>query len=245
MGLLSKMFDFVTDKVGGAIEKLGEFTHINWIEDLGMDIKYCNNPFDRMKRTDVDSATIEETIDIGAECEKTRHSAEMQAEDIEDKCITQIEEKISKLKKLFPEEIEKRWDYSLSDAFKDEIKDTISSYVAANISIDNNEFKEILNIKNDAERKEKGDEFTKRILREAEQKLKTKCSNKYKAVVKKMLENVKDFLEIEQNYAQKITDEEEKLRECGDDIEVKNNLIKEKIIDAATIECIRSLTYSN
>lgn len=83
MGILR----WVTDKIGRGIEKLGEVTHIGFIEDLGFNMR-INNPFDRIGRTDINSATVDDMMDINAECEKARRSAEIQSEDIVDQCIT-------------------------------------------------------------------------------------------------------------------------------------------------------------
>ncbi len=233
----------LVDRVGKAVETFGRFTHIGVIEDVGIDIQ-VNNPFDRIGQTDISSANVDEMLDINAECEKARRSAEIQSGDIVDKCIVRLEDKIKELEKQFPAEIISNYNYFLEDAFIDEIKTTISSYIAKTVSIDNDEFNQILNMP-DEERKGKSEEFMKQTLVDAERELKTKCNNKYIAICKKMIDDVDEYCERQRNYAQEMSDNLERLKESENEFETKMELIKEKIIDASTIESIRSLTYSN
>ena len=243
MGIFRKFASWATDKVGRGIEKIGEVTHIGFIEDLGLNMQIYN-PFDRIGRTDINSATVDDMMDINAECEKVRRSAEIQSEDIVDQCITRIEDKIKEFEGQFPKEISSSYEYSLDDAFKEDVKSTISSYIAKNISIDNEEFNRILNMR-DAARKEQSEVFMKRILTEAEQELKTKCNHKYIAVCNRMLNDLKEYCATEGNYMQELLDNQERIRESENAIETTKELIKEKIIDASTAESIRVLTYSN
>lgn len=245
MGFISWIKDKCSsaiDKIGEGIEKLGEITHIGFIEDLGSSIFVRGNMF--RKRTDVDKINYDELFDINAACEECRRSADMQVKDIAEKCIEKIEDKVVEFKSEFPDDIIGDNDYSLSEEFKTEIKETVSAYVARKISIDNDEFKEILNMK-DGVRKEKSDEFLKRTLSEAGKELDRKCNNKYKAIIKRMLEDLDDYCTRQHNYMQEIEDAEERIEESENDIETKKVLIRKEIIDVSTTECIRVLTYSN
>lgn len=236
-------FSWVTDKIGRGIEKFGEITHIGFIEDIGFNMQ-LNNPFGKRKPTNVDNITHDELGDINALCERCRHSADLQAKDVSEKCIEKIEDNINKLKIQFPDEIILGNDYSLSESFKTEIKESVSAYVAKKVSIDNKEFNEILNM-SDSVRKEKSDEFLKRTLSEAGKELEAKCKNKFRAIAKKMLEDIDEYCDRQRDYMQEIEDAEERLKECENDIETKKALIRENVIDASIIECIRVLTYSN
>lgn len=236
-------FSWVTDKIGRGIEKIGEITHIGFIEDIGLNMQIYN-PFDRLKRTDTNSITHDELGDINAACEECRRSADMQAKDIAEECIEKIEDKVNSLKIQFPEDIIGNNDYSLSKAFKNEIKESVSAYVARKVSIDNEEFRKILDM-NGSAREEKSNEFIKRTLSEAGKELDTKCKNKFISIVKMMINDIDEYCDRQRDYMQEIEDAEERLKECENDIETKKALIRENIIEASMFESIRTLTYSN
>lgn len=244
MGLFSWIKDKcsrVVDAIGEGVENLGRITHINFIENLGSSIFCRSNMF--AKRTDIDKITHDELYNINAACEEYRRSADMQVKEKAEKCIKEIENKVIGFKNQFSDIIGDN-DYSLSDTFKTEVKESVSAYVAKKVSIDNKEFNKILNMK-DSIRKEKSDEFLKRTLSEAGEELNTKCNNKYKAIIKRMLEDLDDYFTRQHDFMQDIADKEERIEESENAIETKKALIREGIIEASTFESIRTLTYSN
>ena len=244
MGFLSWIRDVgsrVIDKIGEGIESFGRITHIDFIEDLGSSIFCRCNVF--TKRTDVNKMTHEELFDINAACEEYRRSVDAQVKEKAKKCIEKIESKVIDYKNQVSDIIGDN-DYSLSEAFKTEVKDSVSAYVAKKVSIDNKEFNKILNM-SDSVRKEKSDEFLKRTLSEAEEELNTKCNNKLRAICKRMLEDIDDYCTRQYDFMKDIEDKEESIEESENAIETKKALIREGIIEASTFESIRTLTYSN
>lgn len=234
--------------VGKAIEKIGEITGNIDIEMKGIEIQ-CNNPYLK-KQVDLKNAStsVQDTIDVHKMCEETRIQAASQARKYENEIVDKIEEDINgfidALAEVFPEKILEEFDYSITDAFEDDIHNTVSDYVATHISQDSDEFVKILNM-DDSIREEKTDEYVKKVINEALILLHKKCKNKKVAIYRKMCDDLEMYFRDEKNIAEQLEKNMKELQEHQDDMDYYENQAIDTIKDIAYMECIRTLTYGN
>lgn len=240
----------ILDTHGKVLEKIGEITHIAPIEDLGMNIQ-CFNPLSSLRdRIDVtDSNTsVQDTIDVHMACEKARLETEKQAQAMEDTCIESIEADINKFKdslaEVIPEDIIRRFDYSLGKGFTDEIHSTVSGYVSGKISQDNEEFVRILNLEAEV-RKEKSEEYMKKVLAEASKELQNKCQQKKITLYRSMYNNLEEYFVNQRKIGEEQERNYRELQEHENDMAYQEKHAAKVVIDIAHMECIRTLTYAN
>ena len=247
MGFFSRLKAKVCNGIGKALERIGEITHIDAIEMAGINLQ-IDNPIDNFDNLDINEASVQDTIDLHVECEKSRKQAANQAEQIETECIEGIERRIEiyleQLEQIIPKEALSEFDYSVGGAFTKEIRDTISSYVAKKISQDNEEFIEILRLEKE-ERKVKSDEYIKSVLANAKLELKNKCNNKFIALCKKMYQDLDEYFSLQRNLTEEMEKNYRMLAEHKGDIEYQKNEALIKVVDMAHAQCIKTLTYSN
>lgn len=235
--------------VGVAIEKVGEITGNIDIKFKGIEIQ-CNNPV-LEKAVDLDdyNTSVQDTIDIHKMCEEVRLDVAAQAKKYEDDLVDQIEDDINSfidvLSEIFPESVMEQFDYEISDAFVDDIHNTIADYVASNISQDSQEFVDILKIKNDADRAQKTDKYMKNVLKNAEIQLEKKCQNKKIAVYRKMCADLQEYFENEKNIVEEYKKNMEEIQEHINDAEYCEKQAVSIIKDLSYMECIRTLTYAD
>lgn len=234
--------------VGKAIEKVGEITGNIDIEMAGWDIQ-CKNPV-LEKQVDLNSSdtSVQDTIDIHKLCEETRQQAAMQAKKFEDQVVDNLEDDINKfidaLSEVLPESILSEFDYGISDAFEDDIHNTVSDYVATHISQDSDDFVKILNM-NDSVRTEKTDDYVKKVLNEALKQLQEKCRRKKIAVYRKMCDDLESYFSNEKKLAEEAEKNMKALQEHKDDMKFYEEQAINTVVDIAYMECIRTLTYGN
>ena len=234
--------------VGKVIEKVGEITNNIDIELKGWEIQ-CNNPVLKEK-IDLSSSdtSVQDTINVHKVCEETRHQAATQAKKYEDELMDQLEGDISKfidaLAEVFPSEVLSEFDYSIGDSFEDDIHNTVSNYVATHISQDSEEFVKILNM-SDSVRKDKTDEYVKKVLNDAMKTLQKKCRNKKIAIYRKMYDDLELYFENEKKLAEEAERNLVELQKHQDDMEYYETQAIKTVIDISYMECIKTLTYSN
>lgn len=234
--------------VGKVIEKVGEITHNVDIEIKGWEIQ-CNNPV-LEKQVDLNSSdtSVQDTIDVHKACEEIRQEAASHAQKYEDELVDHLEEDIDKfidaLAEVFPESVLDEFDYSIGDFFEDDIHNTVSNYVATHISQDSEEFVRILNM-SDSIRKEKTDDYVKKILNEAIKKLQEKCRKKKIEVYRKMYDDLDAYFESEKKLAEEAEKNLKELQNHRNDIRYYEDQAVISVIDVAYMECIKTLTYTN
>lgn len=233
---------------GKVIEKVGEITRNIDIELAGWNIQ-CKNPV-LEKKVDLDNAdtSVQDTIDVHKICEQTRNQAALQAKQIEDQVVDYLEDDINKfvdaLSEVFPEKILQEFDYEISEAFEDDIHNTVSDYVAIHISQDSEEFVKILNM-DDTVRHEKTDEYVKNVLNNALKVLQEKCRLKKIAIYRKMCDDLETYFSREKRIAEETERNIKALQEHKNDMKYYEDEAVKSVIDVAYMECIRTLTYKN
>lgn len=167
--------------IGTAIEKVGDLVNNVDIELLGINIQNDNPYLDKQVDLNDSSTSVQDTIDIYKMCDDVRRQISLQAKRCEDDAVDQLRKDINKfidiLAEVFPEDVMNQFSYDISDAFEDDIHNTVSQYVSENISTDSPEFVKILNM-SDAIREEKTKEYTKKVINKALALLEEKCRDK-------------------------------------------------------------------
>lgn len=235
--------------IGAAIEKVGEITGNLDIELKGIEIQ-CNNPV-LEKAVDLDdcNTSVQDTIDVHKMCEEVRLDVAIQAKKYEDALVDQIKDDIDSfidaLSEIFPENVMEQFDYAISDAFVDDIHNTVADYVATNISQDSQEFVDILKIENDADRTRETDKYMKKVLKDAEHQLEKNCRSKKIAVYRKMCTDLQEYFENEKNIVEEYKKNMEEMQIHKNDAEYCEKQAVSIIKDLSYMECIRTLTYEN
>lgn len=232
--------------VGAAIEKVGEVTHITGLEMAGIEIQ-INNPY-LEKRVDMSTASVEETIDVHKMCEQTRTDVARQASKYEDEAICSLRNDIGTfigvLAEVLPQEELTELGYGIDDSFEDDIRGTVSDYVATHISLDSEEFVKILNVR-DSERKEKTADYSKKVADEAKEAFRKKCVSKKVEIYQKMLDDMKEYFSNEKKLAEEAQQNLEAMQKHQNNIGFREDQAVKTIVDIACVECIRTLTYGS
>lgn len=234
--------------IGSAIEKIGDVTG-NWaIEDFGLGLQ-CKNPY-LEKQIDLNSTdtSVEDTINVHAICEETRNDAARQAKKYETAMFDKLQEKIDKfideLAEIVPEDILYELDYGIGDVFENDIHNTVSEYVSKFISQDSEEFVKILNM-DDSVRAEETEQYVKKVLQAAVEKVQEKCRRKELSIYKRMLEDLENYFTYERNCTEETKKNMEKLQEHKEDMDYHKEQAIQIVEDIAYMECIRTLTYAD
>ena len=175
--------------VGRVIEKTGEVIHSTRIEMAGFNLRakcdFGDTSWDK-------GASVSRTVDVHKELNKVTESIVPSAEAAENGiiqiCISEVGEILSHFMELTPCSDLSR----LNDSFQAEIREQLSGQVMKlikpRLSLDDKECKEILEIYDDAERKQKAEAFKGKVLSEAEKKFKLQCLQLKQEYCKKMLD---------------------------------------------------------
>ena len=179
----------VGNAIGRGIEKAGQVIHSQAIENAGFNLQYhC----DFGNTSWNDGASVSRTVDVHKELNKVTESIGPSASKAEGKlisiCISEIGEILNNFMEIIPcAELNR-----LSENFESEIRDKLSGqvmkFIQPRLSLDDEECKEILEIYDDTDRKQKADEFTAKVLSEAEHKFKSRCTKLKKEYCEKMLD---------------------------------------------------------
>lgn len=235
--------------LGNAIQKIGDLFNNDDIVTAGIDLEVDNPYLEKAVDLDDSNTTIQDTIDIHKMCEMVRQDVASQAKIEEDLFVTQIENDINAyidiLAGILPENVLARFDYGISDAFIDDIHNTVSDYVAQNISQDADEFVAILKIDDDTIRKQKTEEYTSMVMKNAVSQLEEKCRYKKNAVYRKMCDDMENYFENEINIMQEYKKNIMEIQRHENDVEYCENQAVSIIKDLSYMECIRTLTYAN
>lgn len=234
--------------IGKVLENVGTVTHIWPVTGFGIDLQWSNPYLEKQIDLESTDASIQDTIDVHRACEKTRNDAAKQAKPFEDKMVDGLQEEINdfidELAKIVPEDVLYDLNYGVGDAFENDIHNTVSEYVATHISQDSEEFVKILNM-DDSIRAEKTDQYVKKVVKKAIEKVQEKCIRKEISIYKRMLDDLELYFTHERNYAEEIKRNIEELQKHKDDMAFYEEQAIQTVTDIAYMECIRTLTYSN
>lgn len=178
----------VGNAIGRGVEKIGQVVHSQAIENAGFSLQ-CACDFGETSWNE--SSSVSRTVDVHKELNKVTESIAPSAASTEESiiniCVSEVGEVLSNFMTLTPCSDLNR----LSENYKSEIQSKLSGqvmkYIQPRLSLDDKECKEILEIYNDTERKQKADEFKKKVLSDAEIKFKELCTNTKKEYLQKML----------------------------------------------------------
>lgn len=175
--------------IGLGVEKIGQVIHSRAIYNAGFNLQ-CACDFGYTFWND--GSSVSRTVDVHAELNKVTESIRSSASKAErsliDLCISEVGTVLSDFMELVPcSEL-----YRVEENFKSEIHKQLSGQVMIliqkRLSLDDKECKEILEIHDDAERRQKADEFKTKVLSEAGEKFKLSCIKLKKVYCDKILE---------------------------------------------------------
>lgn len=201
MGLFSRIGRAISsgakkagNTIGRGVEKVGQVIHSRAIENAGFNLQ-CACDFGYTSWHD--SSSVSCTVDVHKELNKVTESIGPSASEAEraliDICISEVGEVLSYFMEITPcSELSR-----VNENFKSEIQDKLSGQVMKliqpRLSLDDRECKEILEIRDDAERRQKANAFKNKVLSDAEQKFKLRCTKLKKEYCDKML-NIADVV---------------------------------------------------
>lgn len=229
MGLFSRIGRAISNAVkktgnaiGRGVEKFGQAIHSRAIENAGFNLQ-CACDFGDTSWND--SSSVSRTVDVHKELNKVTESIGPSAAEAERKLISICTSEISEILNTFMDLTPCLELSRLAENFKSEIQDKLSGQVMKliqpRLSLDDKECKEILEIYDDTERKQKANAFKLKVLAEAEQKFKLRCAELKKEYCRTMLD-IADGV----------------LASAEDEAENHKNLLQQKLVEIPDEEAI-------
>ncbi len=190
---------------GRCMEKIGEVIKSPAIKKAGVQLqRLCN--FGNTRLTE--SSTVEAVVDVHRELNKViasaRESAERAESDIIGACVSDVGSCIENaLSVVYTSDL-----LRLQERYAAEIErkhaGQIMKLIQPKLSLDNEACKRVLGIADESERKRKCDAFADKILEEAGDQFKKRCSETKDAYVRRILEIIENELKIHQAEIKKI-----------------------------------------
>lgn len=186
---LSNTAKKVGNAIGRGVEKVGQVIHSRAIENAGFNLQ-CACDFGYTSWND--GSSVSRTVDVHKELNKVTESIGPSASEAEkaiiDICISEIGEVLSQFMELTPCSELSRFNENFKSEIQDKLSGQVMKLIQPRLSLDDKECKEILEIYDDAERKQKADDFKAKVLSDAERKFKARCTKLKKEYCEKMLD---------------------------------------------------------
>lgn len=251
MGFLRKLKEVISSGVkklgnaaGRSVEKIGQAIHSDAIELAGFKLQFACDFGNTSWNT---SASVSRTVDVHQELNAVTESIRPSASDTEakliDVCISEVDEILKQFINLTPcSELN-----MLNDNYRSEIRTELSGQVMKliqpRLSLDNKECKAILEIYDDAQRKQKAEEFKKTILTEAEKAFKKTCFAIKTKYCKKMLAIAGDVLTSAQAESKKQEKLLQQLLKEGIDEQTIDYEREDALITAEKLSILNALAF--
>lgn len=175
--------------IGRGVEKVGQVIHSRAIENAGFNLQ-CACGFGYTSWND--GASLSRTVDVHKELNKVTESVGPRVLEAEkaliDICISEIGEVLSHFMELTPCSELSRFNENFKSEIQDKLSGQVMKLIQPRLSLDDKECKEILEIYDDAERKQKADDFKSKVLSDAERKFKLRCTELKTEYCGKMLD---------------------------------------------------------
>ena len=233
--------------IGIGIEKLGEITHIDAIEDFGIQLQ-LNNPYiEKPIDVDDDGSSVEDIIAINKMIEDTREEAEEKAFPIESRMVNELRHNVNQfidaLSEVLDEGFVMELGYSIETDFQDSIHGTFSEYISDKVSLNSEAYKELLKM-DDSERQRASKDYLDKCVEEGIAILKRKCLEEQTDIYRKMLTDLKEFFAEKRELATELKEISIDLAKHMDEAEYITNEGRRTAIQLAYWESVKTLTYS-
>lgn len=239
MGFFSRIKRGFSKSIGKVLEGVGNILPGrvgDAIWGKGIDLQYPTTHYDGA------SATADDTVDLAAECKKTCENAEQQAK-------SAIEDVISEAKRNLHECSRELITYipgvSLENVGFTEARAIYRDHIAHEISLDNDQFMQILKITEKSKREAECKAFTDTVVTEAQKRTIAKINQIADSAIEGKLSELSDYINTQLALMEKTQAELRELEEKQCDNDFIGKQCTEKIVDIAYLECIRSRTYPN
>ena len=191
-GFLKNAVKKIGNTIGRGIEKIGEVIHSTKIEDAGFRLQSaCDFGYTSWS----ESSSVSRTVDVHKELNKVTQSIRPSASAAEAELIELLNSEIGNIMEGFMELTPcpdlTRLNENYTTDIQAQLSGRLMKFIQPRLSLDDKECKDILEIYDDSERKQKADNFKAKVLADAEKKFKTLCSDIKKEYCEKML-NISD-----------------------------------------------------